>query len=128
MADNALDATTLLTYAALIGMAVTPIFFGSYNALQKLKSPKATKAPAPEFSDSSDDESEDESEVVSSEDAYMFPVYGSGVLFSLYLVFKYLNKEYVAYLVTAYFSIIGVPALTKLFAGTARAVTGLRLP
>ncbi|KAJ1970981.1 hypothetical protein H4R35_005544, partial [Dimargaris xerosporica] len=90
--------------------------------------PKVAKTPAPEFSDSSDDESEDESEVVSSEDAYMFPVYGSGVLFSLYLVFKYLNKEYVTYLVTAYFSIIGVPALTKLFAGTARAVTGLRLP
>ncbi|KAJ1654402.1 hypothetical protein IWQ61_005668 [Dispira simplex] len=126
-----LDAGLGLTYAALITMALGPIYFGAYGALTRLKSPKDKKKKEKDegaVSDSSDDESEDESEVVSSEDAYMFPVYGSGVLFSLYMVFKYLNKEYITYLLTGYFSIIGVPALTKFFASIVRGITGIRLP
>ncbi|RKP37549.1 peptidase A22B, signal peptide peptidase, partial [Dimargaris cristalligena] len=111
-------------------LAVVPIYFGSYSALPRLRSPKKAKSKkSADLSDSSDDESDDdESETVSTEDAYMFPVYGSCVLFGLYLVFKYLNKEYITYLLGAYFSIIGVPALTKLFVGIVRGVTGLRLP
>ncbi|KAJ1920885.1 hypothetical protein IWQ60_006896 [Tieghemiomyces parasiticus] len=131
MSDKAttLDGGLALTYAALIGMALGPIFFGSYGALQKLKSPKPAKGKADAESDSSDDEDEeDESETVSSDDAYMFPVYGSATLFGLYMVFKYVNKEYVTYLLTAYFSLIGVPALTTFFTGAVRGVTGLRLP
>jgi minor histocompatibility antigen H13 len=41
-------------------------------------------------------------------DAYMFPVFGSCVLFGLYLLFKFLSKEYINYLLTAYFLLFGI--------------------
>lgn len=40
-------------------------------------------------------------------DVYMFPVIGSAVLFSLYLVFKFCPKEWVTLVVKAYFFVIG---------------------
>lgn len=39
-----------------------------------------------------EEEEEDEAEKMTAKDAYMFPVYGSLVLFSLYLAFKFLDK------------------------------------
>ena len=56
----------------------------------------------------------------------MFPLIGSAVLFSLYLIFRYVNKEYVNYLVTGYFAIIGVAALTKLGELVIRNATGIK--
>ena len=44
-------------------------------------------------------------------DAYMFPVIRSAVLFSLYLVFKFLPKEYINMAVKAYFFLFGVVVL-----------------
>jgi hypothetical protein len=44
-------------------------------------------------------------------DAYMFPVIGSVVLFSLYLVFKFLPKEYVNLVIKGYFFIFGILVL-----------------
>lgn len=50
---------------------------------------------------------------MSLEDAYMFPVFGSMTLFGLYLVFRYVDKTYVNYLLTAYFGLLGVMATTQ---------------
>ncbi len=44
-------------------------------------------------------------------DAYWFPVIGSGVLFGLYLVFKFFSKEYINLLLTVYFGIFGASSL-----------------
>lgn len=41
----------------------------------------------------------------------MFPVFASCALFGLYLVFKYLNKDYINVLVSLYFLFIGTFAL-----------------
>lgn len=60
-------------------------------------------------------EGEDEMEVMQSKDAYMFPIIGSVTLGSLYLVFKYLPKEYVNYVVKAYFFVFGVFVLGAKF-------------
>jgi hypothetical protein len=49
-----------------------------------------------------------QTESMSTKDAYMFPVIGSGVLFSLYVLIKYISKEYVNMLLGAYFYLIGV--------------------
>ncbi|CAO3628374.1 unnamed protein product [Cunninghamella echinulata] len=43
----------------------------------------------------------------------MFPIMGSIVLFSLYLVFRYVDKEYIDYMITAYFGLMGTAAVTK---------------
>eukprot|EP01006_Ploeotia_vitrea_P039278 TRINITY_DN66328_c10_g2_i2.p3 TRINITY_DN66328_c10_g2~~TRINITY_DN66328_c10_g2_i2.p3 ORF type:complete len:347 (+),score=200.20 TRINITY_DN66328_c10_g2_i2:446-1486(+) len=50
-------------------------------------------------------------ERMSSKDVYMFPIMGSAVLFSLYLVFKFLPRYYVNIVVKAYFCVFGVLVL-----------------
>jgi len=50
-------------------------------------------------------------EQMSSKDAYMFPFIGSAFLFGLYLVFKFLPKDYVNMCIKAYFFLFGVLVL-----------------
>ena len=45
----------------------------------------------------------------------MFPVYGSMVLLSLYLVFKVIDKQYLTYAFSAYFSFAGVLCAMQTF-------------
>lgn len=47
-------------------------------------------------------------------DALMFPVYGSFALLSLYIIYKFISKEYLTLALGAYFSVIGLMALTYL--------------
>jgi hypothetical protein len=58
------------------------------------------------------------------EDAYWFPIIGSGVLFGLYLVFHYFGKEYINLLLTFYFVALGAAAVENLFSNVARKVGG----
>ncbi|PVU93084.1 hypothetical protein BB559_003451 [Furculomyces boomerangus] len=117
-----------LAYAALGAMAIIPIYLGSNESIPLLKGPasKKIKKSFPEYSDS--DDSEDEIETVSSQDAYMFPVYGSVALFSLYLVLKYLNKDYVNLLLAAYFALAGIAAMTEAGSIIVKKVTKIKLP
>jgi minor histocompatibility antigen H13 len=50
---------------------------------------------------------EDTDEVMTTKDAAMFPVYGSLVLFSLYLLTKHFNKELLSTLISTYFAFLG---------------------
>ncbi|KAF9197052.1 hypothetical protein BGZ50_000002 [Haplosporangium sp. Z 11] len=103
-----------VAYAALSTMAVVPIYFGSFASLKKWKNPKDKKSKKKKPEDSDDSSDEDEpSESMSMEDAYMFPVFGSITLFGLYLVFRFVDKTYVNYLLTAYFGLLGVMATTQ---------------
>ncbi|KAI9291011.1 hypothetical protein K502DRAFT_321806 [Neoconidiobolus thromboides FSU 785] len=105
----------LMAYAAIGTMASSIVYIGSNVALKKIKTPKSEKKSNKDGEDSDEDsEDEEESESISSEDAYMFPIYGSGALFGLYLLFKYINKEYINYLLSAYIAIAGCFSLTKL--------------
>lgn len=52
---------------------------------------------------------------MTSKDAYMFPVMGSAVLVSLYLLFRFLDKNFVNLLLTVYFLVIGFIALAQTF-------------
>ena len=88
-----IDTGLLIAYASLGLMAITPIWLGSFESL--LESKKA----------------DSKSDRLSSEDAYWFPVIGSGVLFGFYLLFKYFNKDYINYLLTAYFAMFGAASL-----------------
>ncbi|KAG0227881.1 hypothetical protein BGW42_002535 [Actinomortierella wolfii] len=101
-----------IAYTALATMAVVPIYFGSLASLKKWKNPNEKKKKTHDSDDESSDE-EDETETMSLEDAYMFPIFGSAVLFGLYLVFRFIDKSYVNYLITAYFSLLGVAAVTQ---------------
>ena len=72
--------------------------------------PKRVKEPSEE---SSSDEDEPTVDMVSSDDAWMFPIGGSVMLVGLYVLFKYLNKDYLNYLFTAYFGVIGIFAVSN---------------
>jgi len=51
---------------------------------------------------------------MTNKDAYMFPVYGSAVLFGIYILYKYIPKEYVNLIFTIHFTIMGVFCLAEL--------------
>ncbi|KAF9581149.1 Minor histocompatibility antigen H13 [Lunasporangiospora selenospora] len=111
-----LEQGLYVAYAALSTMAVVPIYFGSFASLKKWKNPKEKKTKKKKSADSDSDSSDDEddtTESMSLEDAYMFPIFGSMTLFGLYLVFRYIDKTYVNYLLTAYFGLLGVMATTQ---------------
>ncbi|RHZ89160.1 hypothetical protein Glove_18g172 [Diversispora epigaea] len=101
----------LLAYLALGTMAVTPIYYGSFASVKWPKSKKKNTKKNLD-ADSSSEEEESTNEPLTLRDAYLFPIIGSFVLFSLYVVFKLLDVYYVNYLVTAYFGFLGTGALT----------------
>ncbi|RKP02648.1 hypothetical protein CXG81DRAFT_10550, partial [Caulochytrium protostelioides] len=68
----------------------------------------------------SDDEDEEDEDYFSFDDARWFPVMGSATLLGLYMVIKFVDRRYLDYLITAYFSVLGVVALSQLFLTTAR--------
>ncbi|CAG8590081.1 4748_t:CDS:2, partial [Acaulospora morrowiae] len=107
---KSMEVGLLIAYGALGIMAVAPIYYGSFASIKWPKKSKPEHPGQNPDTDSSEDESINDP--LTTEDAYLFPVFGSIVLFSLYLVFKFLDKEYVNYLVTAYFSFLGVVAVT----------------
>ncbi|KAJ2455539.1 hypothetical protein EV183_000016 [Coemansia sp. RSA 2336] len=116
-----------IAYAAIGTMAVVPIYYGSFSSLDRLKS--AHKKKREEFAEYSDSEDEDEdSEAVSAEDAYMFPVYGSAALFTMYMVFKYLNADWVNLLLSSYFALLGVAAVTQVGVRLVKSISGIKLP
>jgi minor histocompatibility antigen H13 len=108
-----------IAYGAVLTMAVVPIYVGSFEAVRSMKRPanaKKSKKKSDSPLEDSDDEDEDSViESLSSADAYMFPIIGSCVLFSMYLAFRYLDKKYINYFLTAYFSVMGCAAVTKVF-------------
>jgi len=57
-----------------------------------------------------------ERETMRQEDAYQFPLVGSVSLFSLYLAFKFLDKDLVNLLIGAYFGLVGTFAVTMTLA------------
>jgi minor histocompatibility antigen H13 len=85
----------IYAYAAIVTMAAVPIYIGAHLSLH-----------TPE------DEKE---EAMTTKDAYMFPVIGSGVLFGLYMLFKMFNPAMINLLLTAYFLILGFISLDKTF-------------
>ena len=54
-------------------------------------------------------------DVMTAQDAYMFPLVGSCMLIGLYVLFKFFDKEWVNCLLTAYFALMGAFSLTAAF-------------
>jgi len=77
-----------VAYFAMLLMALLPIYIGAHLSLQQK-----------------------EVETMSAEDAWKFPLVGSGVLFGLYLLFKVFSKEYINMLLTGYFLLFGILAM-----------------
>ncbi|KAI0355633.1 hypothetical protein OH77DRAFT_1402433 [Trametes cingulata] len=99
------DWDLLSSYAGLLSLACISIYAGSHGSL----STRSTRAPGAE----TEEEEEEEIDRLSSQDAYLFPVIGSAVLFGLYLIVKYFGKEWITWLLQWYFTIAGVGSVGK---------------
>ena len=79
------------------------VFIGSHRSLALL------------VHESEGGRSSEDKEVISAADAYKFPLVGSVALFSLYIAFKFFDKETVNLLLAVYFCLVGIFALTSSF-------------
>jgi len=60
---------------------------------------------------------------MSHKDAILFPIIASCILFGLYLLFKFLGKDYVNYLLSLYFLVLGIYAFAATFEPVIAAVS-----
>ncbi|TRM69825.1 signal peptide peptidase-domain-containing protein [Schizophyllum amplum] len=119
------DWDLLSSYAGLLTLAVSCIYAGSFGSLPGPKKLKDDDSNADkEYED--EEEDGDITERMSSEDAYLFPILGSVVLFSLYLVVKFLGTEWINLLLGWYFSLAGVGAVWKSLTSCVRSIVGER--
>merc|ERR1711944_228830 len=92
-----------VAYGSLVIMALLPIFFGAFRSInsyeeQKRQGEKTGEKP----------------ETMTQKDAYMFPIIASCALFGLYMVFKIFSKEYINLLLSVYFFVLGIFALSHM--------------
>ncbi|KAK0241654.1 signal peptide peptidase-domain-containing protein [Armillaria nabsnona] len=100
-----IDWDLLSSYVGLLTLASTSIYLGSFGSLPNTKRNEAEEG---------EEEDEDtDVERVSSEDAWLFPLIGSGTLFGLYMVIQYFGKEWINWLLGIYFSIAGMGSVWK---------------
>lgn len=78
----------LIQLCSLLGMASFCVYVGSKRSLRK-------------------ENEEDESETITSNDALGFPLFASGALFSIYILYKYLDSWWLMVSLTAYFALVG---------------------
>uniref|UniRef100_A0A667XBG0 Histocompatibility (minor) 13 n=1 Tax=Myripristis murdjan TaxID=586833 RepID=A0A667XBG0_9TELE len=99
---------TALAYGSLVFMALLPIFFGALRSVSCSKSKNSADMP----------------ETITSRDAARFPIIASCTLFGLYLFFKVMagspqkkgctvfSQEYINLLLSVYFFVLGILALS----------------
>ncbi|XP_050959145.1 minor histocompatibility antigen H13 isoform X2 [Labeo rohita] len=87
---------TALAYGSLLLMALLPIFFGALRSVGCSKTKNASDMP----------------ETITSRDAARFPIIASCTLFGLYLFFKIFSQEYINLLLSMYFFVLGILALS----------------
>uniref|UniRef100_A0A8C0ZU65 Minor histocompatibility antigen H13 n=1 Tax=Castor canadensis TaxID=51338 RepID=A0A8C0ZU65_CASCN len=85
-----------LAYGSLLLMALLPIFFGSLRSVRCARGKNASDMP----------------ETITSRDAARFPIIASCTLLGLYLFFKIFSQEYINLLLSMYFFVLGILALS----------------
>lgn len=116
------ELTIFITYVAIIILSLIPIYVGSFKSVKQPKTEEEKKKAE------EDSESEEESiEHFSLDDAKQFPFIGSFALLSLFFVYKFFDKKYLNYLITAYFSIIGIGSLTQSLSYLTEFIMGKKL-
>ncbi|KAF7966474.1 hypothetical protein HWV62_38152 [Athelia sp. TMB] len=111
----------LFSYAGLLTLATFSIYIGSYGSLPRAKQAKSTRSLLEQEDDEDDEDIPDR---LSSEDAWLFPVFGSVALFGLYTIVKYFGKDWINYLLGIYFSLAGVGSVWKSLISLARFCLG----
>ncbi|XP_048879752.1 minor histocompatibility antigen H13-like [Brienomyrus brachyistius] len=101
-----------LAYGSLVFMALLPIFFGALRSISCAKSKNSADMP----------------ETITSRDAARFPIIASCTLFGLYLFFKVFSQEYINLLLSMYFFVLGILALSHTMSPFMSRVFPVNLP
>ncbi|BGP24694.1 minor histocompatibility antigen H13 [Rhodotorula toruloides] len=128
------------SYAALLAGALGPIWAGAHSSLvmPKAEKCKLRKLEGREGKTEADEEEDDEDEDVerltasplpvslslNREDAYWFPILGSGVLLGLFLLFKYVDKALLNKILGWYLAAMAVAGLARSGVKLARRAMG----
>ncbi|KAI0320772.1 signal peptide peptidase-domain-containing protein [Amylostereum chailletii] len=115
-----MDLELFTGYAGLIGVATLSIYAGSYGSLPKRKQVENVKHPGDDYEDDDDAPTAQ----LTAEEAWIFPVLGSITLFSLYLVIKFLGKEWINRIMGWYFSVAGLYSVSNCTVRLARSAVG----
>jgi len=102
----AITQKVMIPYYIHLVLLVSAIMYAACHHSLVLREDKDSSSSSSEGGISSS-----QGEVLKKEDAYQFPLFGSASLFSLYLAFKFLDKELVNLLIGLYFCAIGCVAL-----------------
>lgn len=92
-----------IAYGSLVVMALLPIFFGAFRSIKSYEEMKKQGEKTGE-----------KPETMTTKDAAMFPIIASCALFGLYLFFQFFNKEYINLLMSIYFFVLGIFALSHM--------------
>merc|ERR1711915_231108 len=93
----------MVAYGSLVIMALIPIFLGSFRSVDSQKEQKDNQ-----------DKTGERPETMTQKDAMMFPIIASCALFGLYIVFQIFSKEYINLLLSFYFLVLGIFALSHM--------------
>ncbi|XP_008585666.1 PREDICTED: minor histocompatibility antigen H13 isoform X2 [Galeopterus variegatus] len=99
-----------LAYGSLLLMALLPIFFGALRSVRCARGKNASDMP----------------ETITSRDAARFPIIASCTLLGLYLFFKVFSQEYINLLLSMYFFVLGILALSHTISGVSPGLAGER--
>lgn len=119
-AQSGPDWDLLSSYVGLLTLATASVYIGSHGSVV-IRKGAAAKG---KIAETDEEDEEDIPDRLSANDAYMFPVIGSGVLFGLYLVMKYLGTEWINWLLQWYFTLTGVGSVSKSLISLARWTVG----
>ena len=92
-----------VAYGSLVIMALIPIFFGSFRSVTSQQEQKDNHEKTGE-----------RPETMTQKDAMMFPLIASCALFGLYMIFNIFGKEYINMLLSFYFLVLGIFALSHM--------------
>ena len=92
-----------IAYGSLVIMALLPIYFGAFRSVKSYEEAKKQG-----------EKTGDKPETMTQKDAMMFPVIASCALFGLYLIFHFFSKEHINLLLSVYFFVLGVFALSHM--------------
>jgi minor histocompatibility antigen H13 len=115
--------TVDINYVANIMVLVTSILYAACHLSLTLREEQALargEVPPKDGGDGDDDHEEEEEErpqfeTLRAVDAMQFPLLGSCSLFGLYLAFKFFDKDTVNLVISVYFCLVGLAALTATF-------------
>ncbi|KAI0277418.1 signal peptide peptidase-domain-containing protein [Russula aff. rugulosa BPL654] len=113
----------LVAYAGVLTTATISIYAGSYESLPV--SPPSKPKDCAKSSDNDGEDEDDSSTRLTAEDAWLFPLLGSVLLVGLFLVLKYLGKEWINWLMSLYFGLAGLYSVPYSLISLARFTLGI---